>query len=526
MSLIKANAHQVGDYTLTNEGGKLVINQGTPDTVLNPVGVFGLNGLEVEGGTVQDVLDAVTGPTGAASVGYTPAGTGSVATTVQSKLRESVSIKDFGAIGNGTTDDTNAILAALASGAKKVIVTADTPTPLISSMVTVFAWQTLEFEAGGKNATNLPAVRFIKAASMTGPAIKINSRGRIVGGGLECQVGNSGDGVWLSGNNAQLSQFMVKGAGQDGVRVGVDGTYVNTNSCYLDHVISVNNGRHGIYLHDGVSNPSADANAGTLLNCEAAYNGGDGIKVGRAWWWTIINALTEVNTGWGLNLSNVVTSPDTVAECRYANIFGGDFNESNVSGSLNVAGYACAVFMANANQLESLTGTFSNVYGARAAKLKELFVTDYPLRLTSGSIAFPPAQIASSDPNTLDDYEEGAFTPTAIGDSVSGVGTYTIQTGEYTKIGNRVFFNISLGWSAHTGSGLLRISGLPFESTTATSVAIHYDGLLVGSGKQLTAQTVAATIRLYASDPAGGASNEFAMDTSVSILRISGSYKV
>lgn len=90
MSLIKANAHQVGDYTLTNEGGKLVINQGTPDTVLNPVGVFGLNGLEVEGGTVQSVLDTISGPNGAASVGYMSAGTGAVATTVQSKLWESV----------------------------------------------------------------------------------------------------------------------------------------------------------------------------------------------------------------------------------------------------------------------------------------------------------------------------------------------------------------------------------------------------------------------------------------------------
>jgi hypothetical protein len=79
--------------------------------------------------------------------------------------------------------------------------------------------------------------------------------------------------------------------------------------------------------------------------------------------------------------------------------------------------------------------------------------------LSSGTgIAFPATQSASSDANTLDDYEEGTWTP-----SLGGTATYSNQTGSYTKIGRQVTVKFEIIITTLGTGSTTTISGLPFS---------------------------------------------------------------
>jgi len=83
-------------------GSKKIIN--SADGV-NPADLVTKRQLEAYAAAALGTIDSSV-------VTYSPTGTGAVDTTVQAKLRESVSVKDFGAVGDGVTNDTAAIQAA------------------------------------------------------------------------------------------------------------------------------------------------------------------------------------------------------------------------------------------------------------------------------------------------------------------------------------------------------------------------------------------------------------------------------
>jgi hypothetical protein len=89
------------------------------------------------------------------------------------------------------------------------------------------------------------------------------------------------------------------------------------------------------------------------------------------------------------------------------------------------------------------------------------------LQLSSG-INFPATQVASSDPNTLDDYEEGSWTPVVADASTGGnTGTCTINSAKYVKIGRQVSVQCDISGVNTTGmtaGNTFFIRGLPFVS--------------------------------------------------------------
>jgi hypothetical protein len=142
---------------------------------------------------------------------------------------------------------------------------------------------------------------------------------------------------------------------------------------------------------------------------------------------------------------------------------------------------------------------------------------------TGVGIAFPATQSASSDANTLDDYEEGTFTPTIIGKTSAGTGTYSNQTGSYIKVGQMVSIFIRMDWSAHTGTGNMGFGGLPFTSagTFANGAAVNgMAGMTVTASCYVAANVdSSSTTGSFLAIPVGGGNDSpLAMDVSAILL--------
>lgn len=181
---------------------------------------------------------------------------------------------------------------------------------------------------------------------------------------------------------------------------------------------------------------------------------------------------------------------------------------------------------ANINSTSSTTGTLI-LSGSSGAGIGGNLYVDGLVNI-GGQIQFPTVKNPSTNVNILDDYEEGTWTPTIIGTTIVGTGTYTSQTGGYTKIGRRVFFECFCEWSAHDGTGVLRLAGLPYTSAPVNNTPVNTSwnrnitltanhiiiGYIIGSSTNITLQQAPL---------GGGAHINIPFDSSGGIM-ISGNY--
>jgi hypothetical protein len=371
-------------------------------TTATDVDIWTVDDIYSEGAqSMQELLSA----SGSSLVGFIADGTGAAYRTVQSKLRDTVSVKDFGAVGDGTTDDTAAFnsarTAAIAAGVPLVIF----GTPLISSQLTISSKEHWIFAGTvGNSSGSRPSSYLIKKSTVLGDFITVTAGNtKIVGGGLLGQTGNTGDGYVIKANGVILDTPYVEKMGQDGIRVGVDtpGSGINANSFLLIRPTSSINGRHGIYVSDGDATLPSNANAGTIIQPLTQNNGSDGIRIGNSSWTALFNPLSESNTGYGLYL----------APLSAISVYGGDL-EVNTAGDfyqadtqknrvydLDVGGFRYNSWMEANSLVSALAG--SNQIQNPSFSTDTIWVKSSGTTIAANKVTIPAANSAIQRLNTI-----------------------------------------------------------------------------------------------------------------------------
>jgi hypothetical protein len=118
-------------------------------------------------------------------------------------------------------------------------------------------------------------------------------------------------------------------------------------------------------------------------------------------------------------------------------------------------------------------------------------------------ITFPATQSASSNANTLDDYEEGTTTVTLTAGTTPPT-TPPTTTAYYTKIGNLVTVSFLFSNVDITGAvGLIKVTGMPF----ATTNSFRLGSIANGRGPNVMSSSYISGTELYQVDYAGNTLN-------------------
>jgi len=340
----------------------------------------------------------------------------------------------------------------------------------------------------------------------------------------------------------------------DGATISLDATTsLNIDNSNTSNGVTIGTATSGVPVSIGHATSETTINDNLTVTGTVDIGGGaiDGTAIGASSASTIvgttIDASTDFTRGDTVITDGVITDSTGLQLAANLDIDG----TADISGDLTLsAGGDGALRFANAgensikipdNQASALiVEEADNAYLTFVTTNSSEAVTVSKVLNVSAGINFPDTWTDVADANTLDDYQEGTFTPEFVDSAnASNEGTYSgsgYRVGFFTKIGNRVFFNLGIKLNTMntlTDAGEMSLKGLPFTCDDATqnnsSCVIGVGGsLAITAGTYISGRinTNAATISLKNWDGATGPTDLLGSElTDGGLLFASGSYQ-
>jgi hypothetical protein len=435
--------------------------------------------------TAKSALDQISNEgTGSSKVGFLQSGTGATNRTVQAKLRDTVSVKDFGAVGDGVTDDTTAVQTALNSGVGAIYIpkgvyvvdavtaanvyifgegTLKKKTATKGQLLTLTGSNVIEgvtFDYDWTNATQtLPYYSNISLRQNQGTAIvrgckfvRSFARAFYAEGATVTLIGNNfSEGAPhnnQSGGNERVTSYVdiVADLLTDEQFIEINGnTFVGTsldpNDLHLNPT--------GIFINaqalDGVRYKSVNIVGNTLLGC--SQNAGAG---------NVTGAIETYN-----GVENLVVSGNTIRLFSYAGVKIQNSSNFSVTGNIITEGNVPS------------GAVVAQSFGVITSEKVRSAVTEQKNGSVSG--------------NTISDCQyvgilNSCDNITITGNIVDGVilatlGTAIFNTGSYVTIANNIGRNIEGTFIDSTAANKIKIVGNALVSDTVASPgAISFSG--------------------------------------------------